>query len=68
MFKEKSKRLNAELQYNYEFKPIGLSIFANGSWQKDYPETYGTILADAAQKVTVSQLGGALQLEKKITF
>lgn len=65
-FKEKSRRFNAEAQYNYDFKNIGLFMVAGLSYQKDNPNTYGTSLADASQKVEVDQFGGALQLEKSL--
>src|SRR5829696_5981454 len=65
-FKEESKRFNAEAQYNYNFQNIGLYMVASSSYQKDDPKTYGTSLADATQKVEVTQYGGALQLEKTL--
>ncbi|WP_416441389.1 TonB-dependent receptor [Phnomibacter sp. MR] len=65
-FKEESKRLNAEAQYNYEFEKIGLQLVAGLNYQKDNPNTFGTSLADATQKIEVSQFGGALQLEQKL--
>lgn len=65
-FKEESKRFNAEAQYNYNFENIGLYAVLGGTFQKDDPKTYGTSLADATQKVEVTQYGGALQLEKTL--
>lgn len=65
-FKEESKRFNAEAQYNYNFSRIGLYMVAGATYQKDDPKTFGTSLADAQQKVEVSQYGGALQLEKTL--
>lgn len=65
-FKEESKRLNAEAQYNYEFEKIGLQLVAGLNYQKDNPNTFGTSLADATQKIEVTQFGGALQLEQKL--
>jgi len=41
-------------------------LVASASYQKDDPKTYGTSLADANQKVEVTQYGGALQLEKTL--
>ncbi|QGW29115.1 TonB-dependent receptor [Phnomibacter ginsenosidimutans] len=41
-FKEESKRLNAEAQYNYEFEKIGLQLVAGLNYQKDNPNTFGT--------------------------
>lgn len=65
-FKEESRRLNAEAQYNYEFKKVGLNVVAGASYQKDNPNTFGTSLADAQQKIEVTQYGGVLQLEKTL--
>lgn len=65
-FKEESKRFNAEAQYNYNFQKIGLNLITSATYQKDDPKTYGTSLADAQQKVEVSQYGAALQLEKTL--
>jgi iron complex outermembrane receptor protein len=39
-------------------------MVAGATYQKDDPKTFGTSLADADQKVEVTQYGGALQLEK----
>lgn len=66
MFKETSKRFNAELQYNYTFQKIGLGLVTGVSYQKDNPNTYGTSLADATKKIEVTQYGAVLQLEKTL--
>jgi iron complex outermembrane receptor protein len=66
MFKEESKRFNAELQYNYTFQKIGLGIVTGVSYQKDNPNTFGTSLADATQKIEVTQYGAVLQVEKTL--
>ncbi|MEJ7829997.1 MAG: TonB-dependent receptor [Segetibacter sp.] len=65
-FKEESKRFNSEAQYNYNFDKAGVYMVASASYQKDDPKTYGTSLADANQKVEVTQYGSALQLEKTL--
>lgn len=65
-FKEASGRLNAEGQYNYSFKDIGLDLIAGVNYQYDAPNTFGTSLADFNKKITVSQIGGVLQLEKTL--
>jgi outer membrane receptor for ferrienterochelin and colicins len=65
-FKEESKRFNAEAQYNYNFSSIGLSLIAGLNYQKDNPKTFGTSLIDAVQTFDVTQIGGALQLEKTL--
>jgi outer membrane receptor for ferrienterochelin and colicins len=72
-FKEASGRLNGEIQYNDTWENIGLSLVASVSYQQDYPNTFGTSLADSdkageqgANLIKITQLGGALQLEKKL--
>lgn len=67
-FKEQSKRFNSEAQYNYNFQKAGLFMVAGVTYQKDNPKTFGTSLADANQKVEVTQYGAALQLEKTLPF
>lgn len=66
MFKEESKRFNAEGQYNYNFSKIGLNMIAGVTYQKDNPKTFGTVLVDASEKVEITQYGGAVQLEKTL--
>ncbi|MEK7225883.1 MAG: TonB-dependent receptor, partial [Bacteroidota bacterium] len=66
MFKEESKRFNAEAQYNYNFSKIGLNMIIGATYQKDAPKTFGTVLIDKTEKVEITQYGGALQLEKTL--
>ncbi len=73
-FKEQSGRVNGEVQYNYPFDEIGLHVVASLSYQKDFPNTFGTSLADSPvpgeqgdNLITVEQVGGAIQLDKKLT-
>ncbi|GLU53673.1 hypothetical protein Dfri01_31340 [Dyadobacter frigoris] len=66
VFKEKSKRLNSEIQYNYDFENAGLFLIASATYQKDKPDTYGSILVDKIQKVDITQYGAALQIEKTL--
>lgn len=65
-FKEKSKRFNAEAQYNYNFSKVGLNMIVGATYQKDDPKTYGTVLIDKNEKVEITQYGGAIQLEKTL--
>lgn len=72
-FKEASGRLNSEIQYNNAWEKIGLNIVASLSYQKDFPNTFGTSLADSNvpgqegdNLITVEQIGGAVQLEKTL--
>ncbi len=66
MFKEESKRFNGEAQYNYNFSKIGLNMIVGGTYQKDAPKTFGTVLIDKTEKVEITQYGGAIQLEKTL--
>ncbi|MBN8589844.1 MAG: TonB-dependent receptor [Rhodothermia bacterium] len=71
-FKEKSGRLNAELQYNTAIEPLGINLVASASYQKDSPNTYGTSIADSTVPgqegtlIEITQMGAALQLEKAL--
>lgn len=62
--KERSRRLNAELQYNYEFKEAGLFVVTGVSYQKEKPNSFGIGLIDDVQKITITQYGAVVQLEK----
>ncbi|MES2775362.1 MAG: TonB-dependent receptor [Bacteroidota bacterium] len=66
MFKEESRRFNAEGQYNYNFSNIGLNMIVGASYQHDAPKTFGTVLIDGTEKVEITQYGGAVQLEKTL--
>ena len=66
MFKEESKRFNAEAQYNYNFSKIGLTAIVGATYQHDAPKTFGTVLIDKTEKVEITQYGGAVQLEKTL--
>lgn len=66
-FKEKSRRFNADFQYNYNFSNAGLFLVAGLDYQKANPNTDdGTTLVGNAGDISVSQIGAVLQLEKKI--
>jgi iron complex outermembrane receptor protein len=65
--KERSQRLNAEAQYNYEFK-AGLNLVTGLSYQKDKPNGYGNSLVDSFQKITTTQYGAVLQLDKSLRW
>ncbi len=68
MFKEKSQRLNAELQYNYDFKKMGLRMVTGLNFQQDRPNGYGINLIDSVERIKVNQSGAVLQLEKSLPF
>lgn len=71
-FKEESGRLNGEIQYNESWEKAGLSLVASLTYQKDFPNTFGTSLADSDRPgtegnlITIEQIGGAVQLEKTL--
>ena len=67
-FKGRSQRLNAEAQYNHNFKKGGLSLIAGLSYQKEKPNGYGIGLIDSFQRIVITQYGTVLQLEKELPF
>lgn len=66
--KERPQRLNAEAQYNYEFKKAGLFIVTGFSYQKDKPRAYGITLVDSFQRIYITQYGTVLQIEKSLPW
>jgi len=67
IFKEKSRRFNADFQYNYNFSKAGLFLVAGLDYQNANPNTDdGTTLVGNARDISISQTGAVLQLEKKI--
>ncbi|HEU5166718.1 MAG TPA: TonB-dependent receptor, partial [Chitinophagaceae bacterium] len=68
MFYEKNQRLNAEAQYNYFFRRVGLYLVAGLSYQKEKPNSFGTSLVDLSKRIYVTQWGGVVQLEKKLPW
>jgi len=67
-FKEKSQRINAEFQYNYNFKRAGLFLIAGMNYQKEKPNGYGISLIDSFIRIRVAQYGAVLQLEKSLPW
>jgi len=66
-FKEKSRRFNADLQYNTHFSEAGLFLVAGLDFENARPNTTdGTTLVGEANDISVSQIGAVLQLEKKL--
>jgi iron complex outermembrane receptor protein len=63
---ENSHRFNAEAQYNYKFETAGLFLVAGLSYQKERPYAYGIGLIDSFQRITITQTGAVLQLEKTL--
>ncbi len=62
VFKDNSRRWNAELQYNDEFE--GFGVIAGGQWQQDIADSKGTYLLDQAGNIVFNQLGFYAQVEK----
>lgn len=72
-FKEQSGRINAEAQYNDQWEAAGVNLVASFNYQKDFPNTFGTSLADSnvpgelgESLITLEQIGGAVQVEKTL--
>ena len=68
LFKEKSQRINAEFQYNYNFKRAGLLFIAGMNYQKEKPNGYGINLIDSFIRIRVAQYGAVIQLEKSLPW
>jgi len=65
-FKEESQRLNADAQYNYDFKKAGLFLIAGLNYQKEKPNGFGRNLLDKNERIYITQYGGVLQIEKSL--
>lgn len=66
-FSEKSRRFNADFQYNTNFPEAGLFVVAGVDYENAQPNTdEGTTLVGEAGAISISQVGAVLQLEKKI--
>lgn len=66
-FKEKSRRFNADVQYQNNFRDAGLFLVAGLDFEKAEPNTSdGTTLVGKGGDISVSQIGAVLQLEKKL--
>lgn len=64
MFKEENSRLNADVQYNHDFQKAGLFLIAGLNYQQERPNGFGLNLVDSFDRITVTQSGAVLQLEK----
>ena len=62
--KEKSRRLNADAQYNYTFQKAGLFMVAGLNYQLEKPNGFGINLLDSYHHIRITQYGGVVQLEK----
>ena len=67
-FKEESQRLNADAQYNHEFKKAGLFLIGGLNYQQEKPNGFGRNLLDSFQRINITQYGAVLQLEKSLPW
>jgi outer membrane receptor for ferrienterochelin and colicins len=67
-FKEESQRLNADAQYNHEFKKAGLFLIGGLNYQKERPNGFGRNLLDSFQRIIITQYGAVLQVEKSLPW
>ena len=67
-FKEESQRLNADAQYNYDFKKAGLFLIAGLNYQKEKPNGFGRNLLDSFERISITQYGAVVQLEKSLPW
>ena len=65
---ENNQRLNAEVQYNYNFEKQKLFLVTGLSYQNDRPRGYGNTLVDSFERIIVKQYGVVLQLEKSLPW
>ncbi|HZF66315.1 MAG TPA: TonB-dependent receptor, partial [Chitinophagaceae bacterium] len=68
MFKEHNQRSNAEAQYNYSIEKAGLTIVTGLAWQQDRPRSYGITLVDKDRRISVTQYGAVMQLQKTLPW
>jgi iron complex outermembrane receptor protein len=66
--KERSQRLNAEVQYNYKFENVGLFLVTGLTYQKEKPNGFGISLVDSFERIRITQYGGVVQLEKSLPW
>ena len=65
--KEKSRRFNADFQYQNNFSQAGLFLVAGLDFENVHPNTTdGNTLVGGANDISLSQIGAVLQLEKKL--
>ncbi len=63
-FKDDSKRLNAEVQYNNTW--AGFDVTGGVQYQKDMADSKGTYLLDKGGSIDLDQVGVYTQVEKKL--
>jgi iron complex outermembrane receptor protein len=65
---ERSQRLNAEMQYNNNFRKAGLFLVTGITYQKERPNAFGIGLVDSFQRIKITQYGAVVQLEKSLPW
>ena len=65
-FREESQRLNAEVQYHTTFEKAGLQLITSMDYQLQRPNSYGMTLVDSLERISISQVGAVLQMEKSL--
>lgn len=63
VFKDKSNRTNAEVQYNNSV--AGFDYIFGVQYQQDRANSKGTYLLDGGETIEIGQVGGYLQVERK---
>jgi len=61
LIRDRSRRINGELQYNDEW--YGLSVILGAQWQRDLADSRGTILLDQGGPIILDQVGSYAQVE-----
>jgi len=64
LFQDKSRRLNAEVQYNNSVKRA-FDYIIGAQYQQDVAQSNNTYLLDKGGDITIGQFGGYAQLERK---
>ncbi|MCH4551052.1 TonB-dependent receptor plug domain-containing protein [Aestuariibaculum lutulentum] len=66
-FRERSRRFNADFQYNTSFPDIGLFLVGGLDYENISPNTdNGTTVVGKSGDISVSQVGAVIQLEKSL--
>ncbi len=63
-FKDNSKRLNAEVQYNNNL--YGIEITGGAQYQRDMADSKGTYLLDSGGSIDLDQIGVYAQVERNL--
>jgi outer membrane receptor for ferrienterochelin and colicins len=66
--KEKSRRINADAQYNHTFQKAGLFLVAGLNYQMEKPNGFGINLLDSFRQIMIAQYGAVIQLEKSLPW